>query len=383
MKVAIVHDWLTGMRGGERVVECICELFPDADIFTLVYIKEKISPVINRHKVTSSFINSLPYAWKRHQLYLPLFPLAIESFDLSSYDLVLSSSTCVAKGVITSSRTKHICYCNTPMRYAWEFRHLYTQSLSPQWLLGPVFSAILSYMRLWDVASSTRADHYIANSDNIRTRISSHYRRPSSVVFPPVDADFFHPPGEDSQDLSSNGTGKDGGDYWFILSAMVPYKKLDIAIGAFRKSGKKLKVVGEGSEKKKLQAMASPNIEFLGRCCDEEVRTLLQHSKGLIFPGEEDFGITPLEANACGKPVVAYRAGGVVENQSEGVSAVFFDEQHEAALMKAVEEAESMDFDSASIRAHSELFSRDVFKKEYMKVVESVLKGETPQGTHL
>jgi glycosyltransferase involved in cell wall biosynthesis len=359
------------MRGGERVVECICDLFPEADIFTLVYRPENISDKIKSHKIVASFIDRLPLAHRRHQLYLALFPMAIESFDLSGYDLVLSSSTCVAKGVITKSSTRHICYCNTPMRYAWEFRHLYTRSISPQWLLGPVFSAILSYLRIWDVASASRVDHFIANSKNIRRRISSHYRLPSSVVFPPVDDHFFVP------------SGKEPENYWILLSAMVPYKRLDIAIEAFNKSGRTLKVVGEGSEKNKLKALALENIEFLGRCSDEDVRILLQKARGLVFPGEEDFGITPLEANACGRPVVAYRAGGVVENQFEGVTAVFFSDQTAESLAAAVEVACGKDFDSIAIRKHSERFSRDVFKKEYMAVVESVLAGETPAGTSL
>lgn len=371
MKVAIVHDWLTGMRGGERVVECICDLFPEADIFTLVYNPEKISDKIKQHKIVASFIDRLPFAHRRHQLYLLLFPLAIESFDLSAYDLVLSSSTCVAKGVITRSSTKHICYCNTPMRYAWEFRHLYTQSIRPQWLLGPVFSAILSYLRIWDVASAKRSDHFIANSKNIRRRIASHYRLPSSVVFPPVDEQFFCP------------SGKEPENYWLLLSAMVPYKRLDIAIEAFNRSGRKLKVIGEGSEKKKLQALASENIEFLGRCSDEDVRSCLQKAQGLVFPGEEDFGITPLEANACGRPVVAYRAGGVVENQFEGVTAVFFNEQTADSLAAAIEVACGKDFDPTAIRKHSEGFSRDVFKKEYMSIVESVLAGIIPADTSM
>ena len=361
MKVAIVHDWLTGMRGGEKVVECICELFPEADLFTLVYVKENISQTINSHKIVPSFIDSLPFGRKHYKLYLPFFPLAIESFDLSDYDLILSSSTCVAKGVITNSTSKHICYCNTPMRYAWEFRNLYTRSLRPRWLLAPVFSLVLSYLRMWDVATALRPDHFIANSQNIARRIKSHYGLSSSVVFPPVDSSFFFPSEQEPH------------DYWFVLSAMVPYKKLEIAIEAFNESGRKLKIAGDGSERKKLEKMAASNIEFLGRVNDDEVLSLLQNARGLIFPGEEDFGITPLEANACGRPVVAYKAGGVIETQTE-FTASFFDEQTAESLNSAVEIANSREFDSLAIRKHAEGFARSVFKEEYMKVVNAVLK---------
>ncbi len=352
MRVAIVHDWLTGMRGGEKVLEVFCEIYPEADIFSLVYIPDKISETIKKHKITTSFINSLPWAWKRHQLYLPLFPMAIELFDLADYDLIISTSHCVAKGVITRATSLNVCYCHTPMRYAWDFQGVYRREARPQWLVGTIFALTLEYLRRWDVASAGRPNHYIANSHNVRRRIERYYGKEADVVHPPVDDVFFVP---------SNDEPK---DYWLMLSAMVPYKDLDGAIEAFNQSGRKLHVVGAGAQRSRLEAMACDNVTFFGWLTNEEVREQLQNSRGLIFPGEEDFGITPLEANACGRPVVALRKGGVLESQVEDKTACFFDELTPELLNEAVTKAEAKEWDSKAIREHAETFSRKRFRSQ-------------------
>ena len=349
------------MRGGEKVLEVFCEMYPEADIFTLVYVPSRISETIKKHKIECSFINSLPWAWRRHQIYLPLFPLAIELFDLSEYDLILSTSHCVAKGSLTRATSLHVCYCHTPMRYAWDFQGVYRKAARPQWLVGTFFALTLEYLRRWDVASARRPNHYIANSHNVRRRIERYYGENADVVHPPVDSDFFTPGDED-------------GDYWLMLSAMVPYKDLDGAIEAFNVSGKKLHVVGAGAQRNRLEAMAKDNVTFFGWLTDEEVREQLRKCKGLVFPGEEDFGITPLEANACGRPVVALRKGGVLESQVEGKTALFFDELTAELLNEAIIEAEEKKWDKEAIRSHGETFSRLRFRREMEEQIAAYSK---------
>lgn len=358
-RVALVQDWLTGMRGGEKVLEALCEIFPNADIFTLVYLPEKISERIRRHVVRSSFIQRLPFAHKRHQLYFPLFPAAIEQFELSEYDLVVSTSHCVAKGVLTRPDTLHICYSHTPVRYAWDFRHLYQQSARPRWLARTVLPLALSYLRTWDEASANRADLYIANSRNVAMRIARYYGRHATVVHPPVDTRWYTP----------EAPVRDG-DHYLLVSAMVPYKRDDLALEVLVERGLPFLVVGDGPERKNLERIGrNGRGRFVGRSTDEELLQYYRRCKALLYPGEEDFGITPVEANACGRPVIAYGKGGALETQVDGATGLFFEHQTCQSLSDVLERFEGISFDSPQIRSHAERFSKERFLQQLSGVL--------------
>lgn len=370
MKVALVHDWLTGMRGGEKCLEILCELFPEATAYTLLHKKGSVSETISRMKIKTSFVQNLPFALDHYQKYLPLFPTAIEQFDLTGFDLVISSSHCVAKGVITAPHTCHICYCLTPMRYAWEMYHTYfsKNSISPlvRWSI-PFF---MNYLRTWDEKSADRVDHFVAISENVKRRIKKHYRRDAEVIYPPVDTEYF--------DLSRNK-----GEYYLIVSALVPYKRIDLAISAFNELNLHLLVIGEGSEKKKLMKIAKKNVKFMEWQAGPELRRYYQGCKALIFPGDEDFGIVPVEAQACGKPVIAFGKGGVTESVkgaypdqeiTSSHTGVFFHPQTKEALGKAVQYFESVEFNPERIREYSLCFDKRVFKEKIKKYIEEKLE---------
>jgi len=360
MKVALVHDWLTGMRGGERVLEVFCEIYPEATILTLLHIRGATSPIIERMTIKTSFIQRLPFVSTRYRHYLPLFPTAIEQFDLREYDLIISSSHCVAKGVIVPPHATHFCYCHTPMRYAWDMYHEY---FSPQRLgffsrkLIPLF---INYMRMWDVSSSARVDYFIANSNNVASRIRRHYNRDSAVIYPPVDTEFFVPGGEPE-------------DFFLIVSALVPYKRVDLAIEALNQLKLPLKIVGKGPELSRLKGMANRNIIFLGELSDQETRRLYQTCQALIFPGEEDFGLTSVEAQACGRSVIALRKGGVLESVIEGETGVFFDQQSPVSLKNAIDKFYKMRFNGEKVRDNALRFSREKFKHKVIDFISNTL----------
>lgn len=356
MKVALIHDWLTGMRGGEKVLEILCEIFPQADLFTLLHVPGTVSRIIENRPIKTSFVQRLPLARKHYRSYLPLFPTAIEGFDFAGYDLIVSSSHCVAKGVIPPPGVPHICYIHTPMRYVWDMYNEYFGDCKG--LKGMAIRCFSHYLRMWDASSASRVDSFIANSEHTAKRVEKYYRRKADVIHPPVDCSRF--------EVSAKGPD----DYYLIVSAFAPYKRIDLAIETFNSLGLKLKIIGSGQDEKKLRAMARPNIEFAGKASEKEIQEAYARCRALIFPGEEDFGIVPLEAMASGRPVVAYGKGGALETivplgaSKEAPTGIFFKEQSEAALAEAVGTLEKniKAFDPASIRARALKFDRIVFK---------------------
>jgi glycosyltransferase involved in cell wall biosynthesis len=367
MKIALIHDWLTGMRGGEKCLEVLCELFPEATLFTLLHKEGSVSETITRMKIKTSFIQSLPFSSNNYQKYLPLFPTAIEQFDLTGFDLVISSSHCVAKGVITSPETCHICYCHTPMRYAWEMYYIYFSKNSVSPLIRWSVPFFINYLRTWDEKSSDRVDWFVANSENVRRRIQKHYRRDAEVIYPPVDTEYF-------------GLGKSEEDYFLVASALVPYKRIDLAILAFNELNLPLLVIGEGSDRKKLMKLAGKNIKFLEWQKPSELKKYYFECKALIFPGEEDFGIVPVEAQACGKSVIAYGKGGATESIKGAYpdqeitsdhTGIFFYPQTKEALIEAVRRFESVKFDPLRIREHSLQFDKKIFKQKIKEFIEA------------
>jgi glycosyltransferase involved in cell wall biosynthesis len=368
MKAALVHDWLNGMRGGENVLEAIADMYPDAIIHTLFCDPEMISEKIKRHEIVTSFIQNLPFRKSLYRHYLPLFPRAIERFDLGGYDLVISTSHCVAKGAKTGPDALHICYCFSPMRYVWDRFDDYFPKNKINPLRYRFISFIAKRLRSWDQRSSERVDLFIADSSFVKKRIDSFYKRPSAIVFPPVDTEFYTP---------GTGTGK---GYFLLAGAMVPYKKGEIVIEAFRKLGEKLIVTGDGPELDRLKHMAAPNIEFTGWIDKNKLRDYYRGCRALIFPGVEDFGIIPVEAQACGKPVIAYGEGGVLDTvtgptidnykEHDGFkSGLFFPEQSPESIRKAVEIFRQMEFDSDSIIRHAGKFSKAIFTKSMSELI--------------
>ena len=375
MKVALVHDWLTGMRGGEKVLEVFCELFPDAHLYTLLHNKGSLCHTIERMDIRTSFIQKLPFIRGKYRNLLPIFPAAIERFDLRGYDLVLSSSHCVAKGVITGSNTLHVCYCFTPMRYIWDMYDQYFAGERSDTITRFSISFVLNYLRKWDIASSKRVNKFVAISKYIADRIKRNYGRESDIIFPPVDCSYFKP-------VSANG------DFYLMVSPLSPNKRVDIGINAFNKLGLPLKVIGSGQEEKKLRKMANKNVELMGWQSDETVRNHYTACKALIFPGVDDFGIVPLEAQACGKPIIAYGKGGALETivplntdkldvkgengQLENATGIFFYEQTPESLVQAVKKFEDVKglFNWQVIRKNAESFDRAIFKDNIRNYVE-------------
>ena len=365
MKVAIVHDWLTVYGGAESIIRILHDLFPEAPIYTSVYDRDNMPEDFSKMDIRTSFLQKMPFAKKKYTSYLQLMPKAFESFDLSDYDLVISSSTCCAKGVKTRKDTFHICYCNTPMRYAWDFYDEYVSGKS--FLARKYIGMVMPGIRKWDKMSSERVDSFIANSNNVAERIKRHYGRESHVIYPPVRTSMFTP--------ADTNEG-----FYFTVSRLVPYKKIDLIAEAFTKMNKPLYVIGGGSEFDKIKALSGDSVQLLGRLSDEEVLSYMQRCKAFLFPGEEDFGITPVEAQACGKPVIAFGKGGATETVIDGVSGVFFKEQTVDAVCEAVERFENTVFDKTKITENAARFSEERFRKELydyiMEEFERFTKGE-------
>lgn len=355
MRAAIVHYWLLNRRGGEKVLDGLCRLLPDADIFTLFCDPAALSPEVRRHRIVTSFLNPLR---RRHRSLLPLMPMALESFDLRGYDLVVSSESGPAKGVLTPSSTRHICYCHTPMRYLWDLYPAYRNEFTRSRVKRAIMTPLANYLRLWDYASAARVDRFVANSENVRRRIWKTYRRPADVIHPPVDVESFY--------------WKPAEDYFLIVSELVAYKRIDIAVRLFSRTGRRLRIAGSGPEMKALRAIAAPNVEFLGRVSDSDLRELMARCRAFLLPGEEDFGITPVEALASGKPVIALGRGGALETVPP-FGGVFFDEPSEEQLAQALSELEALEprILPAELQSYSARFSEAEFLRKMSQVLQS------------
>ncbi len=358
LKVALVHDWLTGMRGGEKCLEVLCELFPEADLYTLLHQKGKLSQNIESRSIRTSFVQHLPFGLKKYRHYLPLFPLAIEQFDLSAYDLIVSSSHCVAKGVRRNNSTYHISYVHTPMRYVWDQFNTYFRQPRTSWPVRIGAELVRPYLQRWDRNTAKRVDTFLCNSNNIRKKILEYYGRESQVIYPPVDLSRFKP-------------GDTKADYYLMVGAFAPNKRVDLAVHAFNKLKLPLKISGSGQDEEYCRSIAGETIEFLGTLSNEKLLELYQQARALVFPGEDDFGITPLEAQACGTPVIAFAAGGVLETVTDQTG-LFFKEQKVEALVKAVEimERKWEVFVPEKFQEQLSRFGRGHFKEQMAHAIE-------------
>ncbi len=356
MKVAIVHYWFINWRGGEKVVEALLDLYPQADLFTHVYDESLTEGKLKGRNITTTFISKLPGAKKHYQKYLPLMPIALEQLDLREYDLVISSESGPAKGIVISPDATHICYCHSPMRYVWDMYPDYvkTAGLLSRWLMRP----LVHYLKIWDRLSADRVDYFIANSSFVAKRINKFYRRPAEVIYPPVDIDEF--------ELNS-----DKSDFYLLLGQLTPYKRADLAVDAFLASGKKLVVIGDGEQYQSLKAKENDRIKILGRASWDECKNYLSKAKALIFPGVEDFGMVPVEAMACGTPVLAFAKGGALETVKEGQSGHLFYEQTVESLNQCINKFEEQSvLVDEKIRQQAELFSMEVFKKKVSSFIQ-------------
>jgi glycosyltransferase involved in cell wall biosynthesis len=366
MKIALVHDWLNGMRGGEKCLEVLCRNFPDAQIYTLLHRRGTTSPTIERMAIQTSFLQRLPGAQRHYRYLLPLMPSAIERLAIpDDVDLVVSFSHAVAKSVRVPAGVPHVCYCFTPMRYAWHRRSDYfaTSGRFGGASISAAKGRILDWIRDWDQRTANRVTHFVAISQTIQKRIEESYGRSSRIIYPPVDTDFYRPSPESGERE----------DFYLCVSALVPYKRIDMAIEACTKLGRRLVVIGTGPEAGRLQRQAGPTVELVGWCSNEAIRRHMQRCRALLFPGNEDFGIVPVEAQACGTPVVAYRDGGVTETvldaeTAENGTGWFFDEQTPEALGEAILRLESEPgrFCPQLARTHSERFSMDRYEREFL-----------------
>lgn len=340
-RVVLAHDWLTGMRGGERVLELLCRGFPEAPVFTLIHNPSAIAPAINAHRIHSSWLQHVPGILEHYRYFLALYPWAVAGWKSPPAELVISTSHCAAKGIRAPAGARHLCYCFTPMRYAWTFYEEYFGAHAGKRL---IVKPLLAALRRWDRGNSARVDRFVAISRHVQERIRKFYDREADVVYPPVLTELYTP-------------GPDvAGAYDLIVSALVPYKRVDLAVRAYTRSGFPLKIVGVGTETERLRRMAGRQIEFLGWQSDEQVRALYRGCRCLVFPGEEDFGIVPVEAQACGRPVVAFARGGALETIVPGVSGIFFNEQTEEALLNAVGQCAGRRWNAAEIRKNAEKF---------------------------
>ncbi|WP_435169806.1 glycosyltransferase [Paenibacillus glycanilyticus] len=366
-RIAIVHDYLNQMGGAERVVGVIHKLFPEAPIYTTIVDREKLLPELRNADIRSTWMQRIPNILRDFKLYFWLYPFAVRSMDFENYDIIISSSSAYAKGIRKPDQAVHLCYCHSPMRFAWNFDGYIEnvkvsrfRKIAAKWLTFP--------LRLWDKANSKQVDRLIANSSVVKERIRKYYGLESSVIYPPVEVERFS--------ISEEAPG----DYFLIVSRLVSYKKIDIAIEACSRLGRKLLIVGDGDDRKRLEAMAGPTVQFLGRRSDEEVTRYMQGCRALLFPGLEDFGITPLEANACGRPVIAFQAGGALDTIKPGLNGLFFKQQNAGDLIEALQTFEQQQWNPQLIREHAETFNERYFIERLLSSLQSAID---PMGSSI
>jgi glycosyltransferase involved in cell wall biosynthesis len=363
MKVAIIHYWLVGMRGGEKVIEALCEMYPQADIFTHVYVPEMVSDRIRQHRIVPTFINALPPARTMYKTYLPLMPLALEQCDLRGYDLVISSESGPAKGIIPRADALHVCYCHTPMRYIWNMYHDYRDNAGR--LTRMMMPAMAHYLRMWDAISAARVDSFVANSQTVAKRIHRYYGAKSTVIYPPVDTGSF-----------SIASASELEDYYLMAGELVSYKRPDLAVRAFNEMKLRLIVIGGGDMLDEIRRIAGPTVTVLGTQPFAVLKEHYARCRALIFPGEEDFGMVPVEAMASGRPVVAFGRGGAVETVDDEVTGTFFAEQTVEAISSAVRHLAELPIDSKTIAMHAKKFGRDQFFQKMRSHIDGLLEAK-------
>lgn len=361
MRVAIVHDYLTQFGGAERVLQVLMDLFPAAPVYTLVHDPRVTQGLLDQRRLRTSFLQQIPLARSRHRLFPIVMPLAVEQFDLSAYDLVISASHSFGKGVITKPETLHVSYCFTPLRYAWDDSHRYVREFGVPAIARALIPLALTYVRLWDQAAAARVDRFLAISDFVAERIRKYYGVSAHVIYPPVNTAAFRP---------SSAVG----DRYLVVSRLLPYKRIDVAIEACNRLRVPLDIVGTGPEEDRLRQLAGPTIRFLGFQPDAVIARLYAGANAFLFPQEEDFGLTPIEAAASGRPVVAFRGGGALETVVEGETGVFFDQQTPDALAAAMEDAARRSWDQGAIRAHALRFDTKVFCARFLAALQELWK---------
>lgn len=367
-KTALVHDWMNQIGGAEDVLEALVEMYPHVPIYTSLYSKKRMPPHWQAWDIRTSFIDKLPFAAKRQQLYFPVYPFAFETFDFRDYDLVISNKSGFSHGIITGPETLHICYCLTPTRYVWRY-HQYAEQERLGNLSRMAIQPFLTWLRVWDRVAADRVDHFIAISQEVRHRIGKIYRRDSVIIYPPVDTTRFEP---------SNRVE----DYYLMVGRLVPYRRLDLLIEAFNKMKRPLLIAGSGRDRERLEALAHDNIQFLGYVPDENLPDLMARCKAFMFPGEEDFGIAPIQAMAAGRPVIAYAGGGALDTVIEGQTGVLFKEQTVAGIVEAVERFDTDSVSSLTIRHHAEQYDTAVFKQKMHDFITEKQEAQCKNRNH-
>ncbi|HLN19096.1 MAG TPA: glycosyltransferase [Patescibacteria group bacterium] len=357
MKIALVHDYLVQYGGAERVLECFCELYPYAPIYTIVYNKDLMHGALEGKDIRTSYLQKIPFVSTHHRIFPPLMPMAIEQFSFNQFDIILSDSSSFAKGIITSPDTLHICYMHTPMRYAWDDCQKYTEEFYFPRFIKRIVPFLMNRIRVWDRVSADRPDFIIANSGFIKKRIKKYYKRDSSIIYPPVNFENFY-------------ISETIGDYFLLVGRFMRYKRFDLVISAFNELKMPLKIIGRGPEMEDFKKNASSNIEFLGRVSDEELARYYSECKAFIFPQEEDFGITAIEAMASGRPIIAYRGGDIPEHMEEGKTGILFDTQSSQDLIKAIRSFDENDYNPTYIREKAKKFDKKLFKDKIKAYIE-------------
>ena len=370
MKVALVHDYLNQMGGAERVVLALHEIFPEAPLYTSIYDPRRVDTAFQSMDIRTSFMQKLPLVKKHHQPFLPFYPFAMERLDLRGYDLILSSSSAFGKGVVTRPETMHICYCHTPMRWCWNYDE-YVQRERLGGIARNILPFFITGLRVWDQTSSMRVDHFIANSPVVADRIRKYYRRDAVVIPPPVEASRF------TFDATTRTEA-----YFLIVSRLMPYKRIELAIEACNRLQLPLVIIGGGRDENRLKSIAGPTIRFMGRLSDEEILHYYAHCRAFILPGEEDFGITPLEAQASGRPVIAYAAGGALASVIDSVTGTFFQKQNVESLVEVLESFDERRYDPQTIRNHALEFDKPRFHRRILQFIEAKMSEGKTRDLH-